>query len=44
MEAFQKLGATVEKLWREKNYSEEFFPAIAAQALKEFDLPQAEPD
>jgi hypothetical protein len=40
MEVFNKLGVTVEKLWREKNYSEELFPAIAAQALKEFDLPQ----
>ncbi len=40
MEVFQKLGATVEKLWREKNYSEELFPAIAAKVLQEFELPQ----
>jgi hypothetical protein len=40
MEVFQRLGAEVEKLWREKNYSEELFPAIAAKALQEFELPQ----
>lgn len=40
MQVFQQLGAKVEKLWREKNYSEDLFPAIAEQALKEFDLPQ----
>jgi hypothetical protein len=39
MELFQKLGAQVERLWREKNYDEELFPALAAQALKEADLP-----
>ncbi len=40
MEIFQKLGVMVEKIWREKNYSEDLFPGIAEQALKEFDLPQ----
>lgn len=40
MELFQKLGAHVESLWREKNYDEELFPALAANALKEADLPQ----
>ena len=40
MEVFQKLGANVERLWRDKNYSEAHFPAIAERALREFDLPQ----
>lgn len=40
MEVFQKLGAEVEKQWRDKNYSEEFFPAIAAQILGGFNLPE----
>jgi len=39
MEAFQKLGAGIELLWREKNYDEELFPALAALALKEANLP-----
>lgn len=39
MEIFQKLGAAVEKIWREKNYSEDLFPDVAERALKEFDLP-----
>lgn len=40
MEVFQKLGADVERLWREKNYDEELFPALAAQALKDARLPE----
>ena len=40
MELFQKLGAQIELLWREKNYDEELFPEIAARALEEADLPQ----
>ncbi|MDQ3800183.1 MAG: hypothetical protein M3384_12080 [Acidobacteriota bacterium] len=40
MELFQKLGADVELLWREKNYDEELFPAIAARALEDADLPR----
>lgn len=40
MELFQTLGSEIEALWREKNYAESFFPAIAERALKEFDLPQ----
>ncbi|HEX8738278.1 MAG TPA: hypothetical protein VF721_23285 [Pyrinomonadaceae bacterium] len=40
MELFQKLGAQVETLWREKNYDETLFPEIAAQALKEARLPE----
>ncbi len=39
MEIFQKLGAEVETLWREKNYNEDLLPAIAAKALTEFDIP-----
>ncbi|CAN5654013.1 hypothetical protein BH20ACI4_BH20ACI4_03190 [soil metagenome] len=40
MEQFQKLGETVEYLWREKNYDETLFPAIAANALREANLPE----
>ena len=40
MELFQKLGAEVETLWREKNYDEELFPALAAHALEAADLPR----
>lgn len=40
MELFQKLGATVEELWREKNYDESVFPTIAAECLKEANLPE----
>lgn len=40
IELFQTLGAEIESLWREKNYAESFFPAIAERALKEFDLPR----
>lgn len=40
MELFQKLGADIERLWREKNYDEELFPALAARALEEADLPR----
>jgi hypothetical protein len=40
MESFQKLGADIERLWREKNYDEELFPALAALALKEAKLPE----
>ena len=39
MELFNKLGNEIEDLWRDKNYSEELFPAIAANALKRADLP-----
>ncbi len=37
---FQTLGAEIERLWREKNYDEKFFPAIAERALEAFELPQ----
>ena len=39
MELFTKLGAEVEILWRDKNYDEEVFPEIAANALKAANLP-----
>lgn len=39
MEIFQKLGAEVETLWRQKNYNEDLLPEIAAKALTEFDIP-----
>ena len=38
MELFQQLGAEVEKAWRQQNYSEEVFPALAADALRRADL------
>jgi hypothetical protein len=40
MELFQNLGAKVEDLWREKNYDETLFPAIAANSLREANLPE----
>lgn len=39
MELFQTLGAEIEALWRDKNYDETLFPEIAAQSLKEANLP-----
>ncbi len=40
MELFNNLGAEIEKLWRNKNYDENLFPALVAQALKEANLPE----
>jgi hypothetical protein len=40
MELFQRLGAEVEQTWRDVNYDETVFPAIAAEALEAADLPQ----
>lgn len=40
MKVFQEIGERVEKIWRDKNYDEELFPAIAAEALKESGLPE----
>ena len=40
MEVFQTLGKEVEKRWRDANYSEAQFPKIAAEALREFGLPE----
>ncbi|MGI8639759.1 MAG: hypothetical protein ACR2MG_07370 [Pyrinomonadaceae bacterium] len=40
MKLFNKLGTEVENLWRDKNYDETLFPALAAQALKEANLPE----
>src|SRR5215204_1446892 len=39
MELFQKLGAEIEEAWREQNYNEEIFPALAAEALRRAELP-----
>jgi hypothetical protein len=39
MEVFKNFGLEIERLWRENNYDEEVFPALAAQALKDADLP-----
>ncbi len=39
MQVFEELGKQVEKLWRDKNYSEDLFPTVAAQSLRDFDLP-----
>lgn len=39
MEVFRKLGEEIENSWRDQNYSEELFPALAADALKHADLP-----
>ncbi len=39
MELFQRLGAEIEQAWREQNYNEEGFPALAAEALRGADLP-----
>jgi len=38
MRPFVELGALVESRWREQNYNEESFPAIAAEALGELKL------
>lgn len=40
MQVFQQLGREIEDLWRVKNYDEEIFPVIAAQALRDFNLPE----
>lgn len=40
MEQFNQLGEKIEEIWRDKNYDEEIFPAIAKDALKEADLPE----
>lgn len=39
MELFDKIGAEVEETWREQNYNEDLFPAIAAEALRRANLP-----
>ena len=39
MELFNKLGAEVEILWRDKNYDEAVFPELVANALKEANIP-----
>ncbi len=35
MEFFQKLGSLTTRLWKERNYNEEDFPAVASRALSE---------
>lgn len=40
MELFQALGEQIEEAWRDKNYNEEDFPALAAEALKGANLPE----
>jgi uncharacterized protein YaaQ len=40
MEVFQQLGKQIEQNWRDKNYSEELFPSVAAHALRDFGLPE----
>src|SRR6266700_5917621 len=39
MRPFAELGALIEGAWREKNYGEETFPAIASGALSDSKLP-----
>lgn len=39
MEQFRIFGERVEYLWREKNYDESVFPALAADSLREANLP-----
>ncbi|MEP7075345.1 MAG: hypothetical protein ABI878_06005 [Acidobacteriota bacterium] len=39
MERFNELGRGIEDLWRDLDYNEEVFPAIAAEALKKAELP-----
>lgn len=40
MEVFQQLGKLIEQNWRDKNYNEADFPAVAAHALRDFGLPE----
>lgn len=40
MKLFQALGESVEKIWRDNNYDEEIFPAIAKKALQDANLPE----
>ena len=40
MKLFQKLGESIEELWRDANYDEEVFAVIAKKALEESNLPQ----
>ena len=39
MKLFQEVGKELEELWRAKDYDEAIFPAMAAEALKNADLP-----
>lgn len=42
MQEFQQLGADGERLWHEKNYSEELFSALSARALTGYVTPATE--
>jgi hypothetical protein len=39
MKQFNEIGEKIEKIWRDNNYDEERFPAIAKKALEEENLP-----
>lgn len=39
MELFKDLGAQIETVWRDENYDETVFPAIASDALEKSNLP-----
>jgi hypothetical protein len=39
MKLFQELGAELEEAWREKDYDEGIFPALAADALRRYNIP-----
>lgn len=38
MQPFEELGGLITSRWRDKNFNEDVFPAVAAQALSEFHL------
>ena len=38
MKIFQELGELIEKRWRDRNYSEDAFPEVAAEELAQFGL------
>ncbi len=40
MELFRTLGAEIEDAWRDENYAEALFPAIASGALEKANLPE----
>lgn len=40
MELFRQLGEQLEERWCERNYNEEEFPALAAEALRSANLPE----
>ena len=38
MQLFQELGSQIERSWKDRNYDDDIFPALAMKALKEADL------